>query len=118
MKRIISHFITLTLLMLSHAHTAAAYETEFKIVEGLDDNALKEIMEKNVNGMIQAFKTAADEQKKSVKTGQGVDDKRSHRGSEGNMEEQCHELSSHQHHGPVSQDLKRIPGERHPRGYG
>ena len=64
MKRIISHFITLTLLMLCHAHTAAAYETEFKIVEGLDDNALKEIMEKNVNGMIQAFKTAADEQKK------------------------------------------------------
>ena len=67
MKRIISHFITLTLLMLCHAHTAAAYETEFKIVEGLDDNALKEIMEKNVNGMIQAFKTAADEQKKNIK---------------------------------------------------
>ena len=41
MKRIISHFITLTLLMLCHPHPAAAYDTEVQIVEGLDDNALK-----------------------------------------------------------------------------
>ena len=49
--------------MTTTAHTA----TEFKIVEGLDDQALKEVMEKNVNAMLLAFKTAADEQKKTVK---------------------------------------------------
>ena len=47
--------------------TTAHAATEFKIVEGLDDQALKEVMEKNVNAMLLAFKTAADEQKKTVK---------------------------------------------------
>lgn len=65
MKRFFLFLFSLTFLplMTTTAHTA----TEFKIVEGLDDQALKEVMEKNVNAMLLAFKTAADEQKKTVK---------------------------------------------------
>lgn len=65
MKRFFLFLFSLTFLplMTTTAHAA----TEFKIVEGLDDQALKEVMEKNVNAMLLAFKTAADEQKKTVK---------------------------------------------------
>ena len=65
MKRFFLFLFSLTFLplMATTAHAA----TEFKIVEGLDDQALKEVMEKNVNAMLLAFKTAADEQKKTVK---------------------------------------------------
>ena len=65
MKRLFLFLFSLTFLplMATTAHAA----TEFKIVEGLDDQALKEVMEKNVNAMLLAFKTAADEQKKTVK---------------------------------------------------
>ena len=59
MKRFFLFLFSLTFLplMATTAHAA----TEFKIVEGLDDQALKEVMEKNVNAMLLAFKTAADE---------------------------------------------------------
>ncbi|MBO5186739.1 MAG: nuclear transport factor 2 family protein [Prevotella sp.] len=45
----------------------AAGETSFKIIEGMGDTELKKVMETNVSSMINAFRTAADEQSKSVK---------------------------------------------------
>lgn len=46
---------------------AAMAGTTFKIIEGMDDTELKKVMETNVCSMIDAFRTAADENRKSVK---------------------------------------------------
>lgn len=69
MNRMYTMLLSLALLCMGMSATAA---TDFKIVEGLGDEQLKSVMEKNVTAMLGAFKEAADEQKKSVKLSKDI----------------------------------------------
>lgn len=57
---------TLAMTLMASVCVAMA-GTSFKIIEGMSDMELKKVMETNVCSMIEAFRTAADENRKSVK---------------------------------------------------
>lgn len=63
MKKMIIRRVRTLLMMLVASVTMASAQSLFKIVEGIPDGTLKTTMEDNVNTMMQAFNTAAQEAK-------------------------------------------------------
>jgi hypothetical protein len=63
MKKNLTHRIRMVLLMLVASTTMASADGLFRIVEGIPDGSLKTTMEANVNAMMEAFNTAASQDK-------------------------------------------------------
>ena len=63
MKKNLTHRIRMVLLMLVASTTMVSADGLFRIVEGIPDGSLKTTMEANVNAMMEAFNTAASQDK-------------------------------------------------------
>ena len=67
MKTLITNRIKLLMLMLVAGVTVAMGDSQFKIVEGMDNEALRAVMETNVNTMLSVFNAAASQNQRNLK---------------------------------------------------